>query len=93
MQLVGKILKIEALAHQFRFCCFGFAFNIKFAQNAVVLAQPVIDIAHKVITVFIYLVVPCVAAGIAAKLLVFAAYNLFAALRAVSCHYLVFLFW
>ena len=79
---VGEITKLESLLQEFVPVNVGFAVCVHLGQNTPVLAQHIIDVSDEIGFIAIGPVVEVTAASVAAKALIYASANGFAALQA-----------
>ena len=75
MEDIRKKIKIKAFRHESVSCGFAFPIRIEFREDAVISAQSVVDIPHKIGTVFINFVIVGISAAVAAKFFVLASDN------------------
>jgi hypothetical protein len=73
----GEIIKVETFVGEFLFVHLGFFGSIQILQNAVVLSQNAVYIAHQICGVAVQFVVVCITTHIGAKLFVYPAAEFF----------------
>jgi hypothetical protein len=74
---ICEIFEIKSFSGEFQSRRFCFSFGIQRRENPVIPAQPIVDVAHEIIAVFVDFVVVSVTAAVTAKFLVFTADDFF----------------